>query len=252
MSKKVLITRTRKQSQPFADALEKAGFTPVFFPTISIDVVDDLRDLEEALRQIDSYDWVLFTSPNAVDVFFTQFPDIHFSETKVAAVGTKTAEELQERGIEVNLVPDEFDGEGLLVSLGDVKGKRFLLPRAKVARKILPDEIRKAGGILDEFAIYETVAAKPTAEEIEALREGVDAVTFTSPSTVRNFIKLAKEFDIDPFNLPLFACIGPVTEKAAREAGFSSVVMAETYTTDGLIEILKNTVPERKANEESL
>lgn len=239
---KVVVTRTREQSQPFADALAEAGFKPVFFPTIEIRPIDDWCGLDDALAQIDVYDWVLFTSPNAVDVFFTQFPDVVFYKVKVAAVGSKTAEALQARGVDVNLVPDEFVGEGLLKSLGNVKGKRFLLPRAKEARKILPDEIRKAGGILNEFAIYETVTATPTAEEIESLRAGVNVVTFTSPSTVKNFVKLAKAAKLDPLNLknnPLIACIGPVTEKAAREAGFSSIVMAETYTTDGLIDILK-------------
>jgi len=241
MSKKILITRTREQSQPFADALAEAGFEPVFFPTIEIRPVNDWRGLDDALAQIDVYDWVLFTSPNAVDVFFTQFPDVLFFKVKVAVVGTKTAEALQARGVDVNLIPDEFVGEGLLKSLGDVQGKRFLLPRAKEARKILPDEIRKAGGILDEFAIYETVTAAPTEEEIAALRTGVDVVTFTSPSTVKNFVKLAKAAKLDPLNLknnPLIACIGPVTEKAAREAGFSPIVMAETYTTDGLVDAL--------------
>lgn len=242
MMSKVLITRTRKQSQPFADALEKAGFEPVFFPTISIDVVDDLRALEEAVANIEKYDWVIFTSTNAVEVFFSQFPSPFRrgarGEVKIAAIGTKTAAKLKEKNVTVNLVPDDFVGEGLLKSLGDVKDKRFLLPRAKVARKLLPDEIRKAGGILDEFAIYETVAATPTAEEIASLRAGVDVVTFTSPSTVRNFVKLAKEAKLDPFDVPLFACIGPVTKKAAREAGFAPLVVAETYTTDGLVEML--------------
>ena len=114
--------------------------------------------------------------------------------------------------------------------------------------ELLPREIRKAGGILDEFAIYETVAAEPTKDELAALKSGVDVVTFTSPSTVNNFRKIIEEAGLDPLKLkgePLFACIGPVTEKAAREAGFSPIVMAETYTTDGLIEILENTVPER-------
>ena len=248
MSQKVLITRTRKQSQPFADALTEAGFKPVFFPAIAIRPVDDLSGLEEALEKINTYDWILFTSPNAVDVFFS--PPLASPEgrinpfPKIAAIGTKTAAKLKENGVEVNLVPDEFIGEGLLNSLGEVKGKRFLLPRAKVARKILPDQIRKAGGILDEFAIYETVAATPTPDEIESLRAGVDVVTFTSPSTVKNFVKLAKAAQLDPLHLPnhpLFACIGPVTEKAARELGFSPIVMAETYTTEGLIKMLKKT-----------
>ena len=239
---KVLITRTRKQSQNFADELKIAGFEPVFFPTIEIRPVDKLGELTIALENIDIYDWVLFTSSNAVDVFLEKFPASIISSVKVAAIGGKTGTRLEAAGVNINLVPDDFVGEGLLESLGDVNGKRFLLPRAKVARKILPQEIRKAGGSLDEFAIYETVVAEPTKEEYAALENGVDVVTFTSPSTVNNFRKLTKEAGLDPMKLkgePLFACIGPVTEKAAHDAGFTPIVMAETYTTDGLIEMLK-------------
>ena len=259
---KVLITRSREQSQPFADALTAAGFEPVFFPTIQIRPMDDLSALTNAVANIEKYAWVIFTSANAVDVFFENVIGRQFfrrsnlpademgtasqkdarSDVKVAAVGTKTAEALQARDVDVDFIPEEFVGEALFAGLDDVAGKWFLLPRAKVAREVLPQEIAKAGGIVHEIAIYETVTATPTDEEIKSLRAGVDVVTFTSPSTVKNFVKLIKEANLDPLNLPkkpIFSCIGPVTEKAAREEGFSPIVIAETYTTDGLIEVLK-------------
>lgn len=263
---KVLITRSREQSQPFAAALVEAGFEPVFFPTIAIRPVDDLSALDEAVANLETYAWVIFTSANAVDVFFSPplappeggrtspFPfwgKARMGATpKIAAVGTKTAEALQAHGVDVDFIPEEFVGEALFAGFGDVAGKWFLLPRAKVAREILPQEIAKAGGIVHEIAVYETVTADLDPDGLAALQAGVNIVTFTSPSTVKNFVKLAQSAGIDPLHLPsnpLIACIGPVTEKAAREAGFSPIVMAETYTTDGLIEkLLKH-----KGHEES-
>ncbi len=261
MPKKVLVTRTRKQSQPFADALAKAGFEPVFFPTIAIRPVDDWSAFEEAVANIAKYDWVIFTSTNAVGVFFrsplpywasppeggriSPFPPRGKARKgafpKIAAVGTKTAEALQSHGVDVDFAPEEFVGEALFAGLGDVAGKWLLLPRAKVAREVLPQEIAKAGGIVHEISIYETVTADLDPDGLAALQAGVDMVTFTSPSTVNNFVKLAQSAGFDPLHLPnnpLIACIGPVTEDAAREADFAPLLVAETYTTDGLIEIL--------------
>lgn len=261
---KVLITRSRKQSQPFATALTEAGFTPIFFPTIHIRPMEDLSALEKAIAAIEKYDWLIFSSVNAVDVFFSPpltssnggrispFPlrgakRFLFQKArkgafpKIAAIGSKTAHALQSRGVNVDFVPEKYVGESLLAGLGDLRGQWVLLPRAKVAREVVPQEIMRAGGIVHEIAIYETVQAEIDEVGLAALREGVDVVTFTSPSTVKNFVALAKSAGLDALNLPknpLIACIGPVTEKAARKAGFSSLVVAETYTTDGLIESL--------------
>ncbi len=259
---KILITRSRKQSKSFADALERASFTPIFFPTIRIRPMDDLSALEKAIEYIRAYDWVIFSSVNAVDVFFNSFPLKEKTSSRplwgraegggkprIAAIGSKTAASLRSRGVDVDFVPEKFVGESLLEGLGDVADKYFLLPRAKVARDLLPREILSAGGIVHEIAIYETVQAKIDAEGLSALREGVDAVTFTSPSTVKNFIALTRSAGLNPLRLPkkpLFACIGPVTGKAAREAGFAPLVVAKEYTTDGLVEILlKHRRPER-------
>ena len=245
---KVLITRPRKQAQTFADALEEAGFTPIFFPVIQIRAMDDLSALDEAMAQIDSYEWIIFSSTNAVDVFFDAVGAQHVAPLqlrlpKIAAIGSKTEASLRSRGVDADFVPKEYIGEAILAGLGDVQDKWILLPRAKVAREVVPQEITKAGGIVHEIAIYETVQAEIDAEGLSALRTGVDVVTFTSPSTVKNFVEITKAEELYPLNLPnnpFFACIGPVTEKAARDAGFSPIVVAETYTTDGLMDTLRN------------
>ena len=255
---KVLITRSRKQSQSFAKALAEVGFTPIFFPTIQIRPLEDLSALEKAIAEIEKYDWLIFSSTNAVEVFFNRFPSPfgrwgrgEGNAAKIAAIGSKTEASLRSRGVDVDFVPEKYVGESLLAGLVDLRGKWILLPRAKVAREIVPREIAKAGGIVHEIAVYETVQAEIDEEGLSAFRAGVDAVTFTSPSTVNNFVDLTKKAGLAPLHLPnnpLFACIGPVTEKAARKVGFSPIVVAEEYTTDGLIKALRNTQHEKRVS----
>ena len=243
---KVLITRPRKQSAGFGAALQMAGFEPVYFPVIEIRPVDDLSALDAALAEIGQYEWVVFTSVNGVEIVFDRIPAgtgvVHLSPSvKFAAVGKKTAEALRLRGIEPFFVPDEFTGDAMLPGLGDLRGKKVLLLRAEIARKALPDAIRVAGGVAHEIAIYHTLPAEVDAEGLSALKAGVDWLTFTSPSTALNFAQVCRQNGLDPLNLPgspQIVCIGPVTERAARDEGFAVDVVAVEYTTDGLIKAI--------------
>ena len=244
---KVLITRPRAQADDFAEKLRSAGFEPIFFPVIEICPVEDNGELAKAIENIQQYDWIVFTSANAVDVAYsltpTSLPKGEKQGIKVAAIGPKTAEALRKQNIEPDFIPDEYVGEAIMSGLGDVEGKWILLPRAEIARKELPEAISKAGGIAHEVIVYRTLPADVNMDELNALKSGVDVVTFTSASTVENFVALARQHKLDPLNLPnnpLFACIGPVTEEAAREAGFQNMVTAKEYTTDGLIEVIRN------------
>lgn len=244
---RVLITRPRAQSAEFAEQLRIAGFEPVHFPVIEIRPADDLSALKAALANIGRYAWVVFTSVNAVEVVFSVLSN-HLifekgQEVKVAAVGKKTADALRLRGSEPQLVPDEFVGEAIVPGMGELKGKHILLPRAEMGRAVLPEAIRAAGGIVDEITVYHTLPVKVDADGLDALRTGVDWVTFTSPSTVQNFSKMARQHKLDPLNLPgspKIACIGPITEKAAQDNGFVVTVTADEYTTDRLIEALSD------------
>lgn len=162
---------------------------------------------------------------------------------KVAAVGSKTEASLRSRGVAVEFVPEKYVGEAILPGLGDLNNKWILLPRAKIANEVLPQEILAAGGIVHEISIYQTLPTQPDKEGFSALRTGVNVVTFTSPSTVHNFIQLMRESDLDPFQLPgnpIFACIGPVTKEAAEKEGFTIEVMPEKYTVEGLVESLSD------------
>lgn len=239
--KRILITRPRAQADDFAEKLRLSGFEPIFFPVIEIQPIGNNVALERALAKLDCYDWLVFTSVNAVDVVFSQPHDGIFP--RIAAIGPKTAEALQARGITPDFVPEEYVAESILPGLGDLRGKWVLLPRAEIARKALPEAIFEAGGIPHEIAVYKTLPTQPDASGLAALRAGVDVVTLTSPSTVQNFIAIARQNRLDPLALPgrpLFACIGPITEQAAREEGLLNLVTAREYTTEGLIEVLSN------------
>jgi uroporphyrinogen III methyltransferase/synthase len=241
---KVLITRPRAQSASFGSALQMAGFEPVYFPVIEIRPADDLSALDAALAEIGKYAWVVLTSVNGVEIVAGKMKEERkFSAVKFAAVGKKTAEALRRHGIEPFFVPEEFTGEQIVPGLGDLRGKWVLLPRAEIARKQLPEAIVAAGGVAHEIAIYRTLPAQVDAKGLAALRAGVDWITFTSPSTVQNFAQVCRQNGLDPLSLPgnpKIACIGPVTEQAARYEGFEVAVTAAEYTIEGLIAVISD------------
>jgi uroporphyrinogen III methyltransferase/synthase len=243
---KVLITRPRAQADDFAEKLRLAGFEPIYFPVIEISPVAENAALDKAFHQLHRYAWVIFTSVNAVDAVFDRRSPLHLSsgvEVKFAAIGPKTAESLRMRGIKPDFVPQEYVAEAILPGLGNLNGKWILLPRAEIARKELPEAIIKAGGIAHEIIVYKTLPAKPDADGFAALKAGVNVITFTSASTVENFVAIMRQNKLEPLNLPnnpLFACIGPITEQAARSEGFENIVVAKEYTTEGLIEAITN------------
>lgn len=249
--KRILITRPRAQADGFAEQLSAAGFEPIFFPVIEIHPIENNVALERALAKLECYDWIVFTSINAVEVVFGNLNLRKWDKgigdrgagVRVAAIGPKTAEALQARGVTPDFVPEEYVAESILPGLGDLRGKWVLLPRAEIARKALPEAIAEAGGIPHEISVYQTLPVQPDVAGLAALKSGVDIITLTSPSTVQNFVAIAQQNGLDPLHLPgnpLFACIGPITEQAAREEGLSNLVVAREYTTEGLIEVIRN------------
>jgi uroporphyrinogen-III synthase len=165
---------------------------------------------------------------------------------RLAAIGPKTAAALERRGAAPHFVPEEYVAEAILPGLGDLNGRRVLLLRADLARPALALAINAAGGTADEIAAYRTLPAQPDPEGLEALRQGVDVITFTSSSTVRNFSALARCAGLNPLALPcrpLFACIGPITAGTAWTEGFPVGLVAGEYTTSGLIRALQGYEP---------
>ena len=256
---KILVTRPRAQADDFAEKLALAGFETIFFPVIEIQPIRDNVALDSALENLNCYEWMVFTSVNAVEVVFDAIARSdatertseeaglppHFTHSdpapKIAAIGPRTAAALQMRGVTPDFVPQKFVAEAILPGLGDLHGKWVLLPRAEIARKALPEAIVTAGGIAHEIPVYKTLPVQPDPNGLAALKSGVDVVTLTSPSTVQNFAAICRNQGLDPIDLPnnpWFACIGPITEQAAKEEGLSNLIVAREYTTEGLTEAI--------------
>jgi uroporphyrinogen-III synthase len=243
---RILVTRPQSQAGEFMDCLRQAGAHPIAFPVIQIQPVEDGNPLDAALRSLGDYNWVIFTSANGVQMVWQRLAELGLPgippSVRTAAIGPKTAAALQERQVQVNYIPSEYIAEAILPGLGDLQGKRVLLLRADLARPDLARLIEQAGAVADEIAAYRTTPAQPDSQALQALRQGVDIVTFTSSSTVRNFVELAGAAGLDVQHLPgkpLFACIGPITAATAAEFGLPVDIVATEYTTDGLLAALQ-------------
>jgi uroporphyrinogen III methyltransferase/synthase len=244
--KKIVITRSRSQAQEFAAKLANLGAAVIAFPTIKVMPMPSHQQLDEALRHLTDYDYLIFTSANAVKFFLERWETrprdlVVPAGLKVAAVGPATAKALEKAGWKIELIPAEHRAEALVESLlkAGVSGKKVLLPRALVAREVLPDELRAAGAEVDVIPVYQTVLEESGAGDMaELLRsKEVDVITFTSASTVKNFYRLLKD-KVDLIELlpkVKIACIGPVTAEEAGSLGIKVDIVAEEYTIDGLV-----------------
>ncbi len=245
--KGVVITRPEEQSGEFVERLLAEGARPILFPTIRIVPPENMDELDRAVAEIGTYDWIIFTSANGVRSLFRRLDEKggdlrDLKGVSIAAIGPATASLLARLGIRVDLVPDEFISEGVLAALGgkDMKGKRVLLPRAKVARDVIPKGLSKMGALVDVVTAYRTVNSGRKIEELEGLiGEGkVDVITFTSPSTIIHFMDIMGEDYKIPDSIRV-ACIGPVTVTAAKKLGIRVDIVQETYTVPGMVEAIK-------------
>ena len=253
-SKRVVVTRTRDQASELVNLLENYGAECLEYPTIALEPVASYEVLDRALAEIETYHWLVFTSINAVDYFFKRLfavaKDVRdLKGPKIAAVGRVTAEALAARGIKIDLLPEKFTGDGLadaMIKTG-VKGQRVLLPRALKAREVLTESLADAGADVTIAPVYQNVL--PTSSEGEELKKdirkalqdkSVDMVTFTSSSTVKNFVTL---LDIaTPAELQRLmsgvavAAIGPITAATAAQYGLHIDVQPAKYTIPDLVE----------------
>jgi uroporphyrinogen III methyltransferase/synthase len=247
--KRILITRSRAQSKRMAEKISKRGGDPILFPTIEILPPEDSKDLDASIRGIAEFDWVIFTSVNGVERFFQRFFEIredirHMAGPRIGAIGPVTASAIRNLGIKVDLLAREFVAEGVLAQFAgqDMHGKRFLIPRAEKAREVLPDGIAEMGGEVEVVSVYRTV--QPADSHIDNVRtmlenKEIDAVTFTSSSTVSHFVEMLRESDLSALlDGVVVASIGPVTSKTAGNLGLSVSVEASEYTIDGLVDAL--------------
>lgn len=231
--KRVLVTRSRQQAADFASRLREVGAVPVVFPVIAFESLPT-QPLVNALGKVHTYDWLIFTSVNAVDFFMAAYRQQQLPH--VAAVGSATLTKLEEEGIQVDFVPDIFTGKELARGLGDLDGQRILLPRARIGRPEIVDELRAQGADVEEIALYDTVPTPPSEETIMELEKGVDVITFTSPSSVRNFLGHAGNKAVSSLlRSAVIACIGPSTAEEAEANGLAVAVIPDEYTIGGLI-----------------
>ena len=237
--RRVVVTRAREQASELTSRLREAGAETVELPAIAItDPADGGAALRAAARQVGAYRWVVFTSARAVERFVPLLRDARsFGAASLAAIGPGTADALGARNLVADLVPPRFVAESLLESFprpspGPVR-QRVLLPRAAVARDVLPEGLRAAGWEVDVVEAYRAAPVPPDAATLAAVREA-DAITFTASSTVTNYLEAAGR-DAVP---PLVACIGPVTAATARAAGLAVDVVADVHTIDGLVAAL--------------
>ena len=272
--KRILVTRTREQASAFSERLRTLGAEPIEFPTIRIVPPSDWRELDRALlravQQPDAYAWIVFTSVNGVTITLDRLQALGYAPAQVqhiriAAIGPATAAALERYGLHATLVPNEYIAEsvasGLIAEASQrgtsLAGQTILLARAAEARRILVDSLRQAGAIVEEVAAYftETVSRDDAQGRavLDLLQQNqLDIITFTSSSTVRNFLSWLRSYASESNQLvshisAKVACIGPITAQTARELGLHVEIEASQFTIAGLAEAIVDYYQERKS-----
>ena len=267
--RRILVTRASEQAEAFSERLRALGAIPVEFATIRIVPPEDWEPLDDALRRLcvaGWYDWLVFTSVNGVRTCFERLHSLGYDapaigHVRTAAIGPATAAALARYGITADLVPGEYIAEGVAAALIDdarrrnqpLAGKRVLLARAAEARNVLVSELQGAGATVDVVAAYRTAAVSSDDEQgREVLRmleaRQLDILTFTSSSTVRNFMHWLRQCEAGGAGSlislalsnvrPKIACIGPITSQTAREFGLDVHIEAQEFTIAGLVEAI--------------
>lgn len=251
----VLVTRPQNQSSDLTRQLEERGATVIHCSTIEIGPPEGWEDIDRAIADIDSYDWLVFTSANGARFFFDRFEKVsrrafHRPVSQlICAIGPATARAIVSADTSVDLIVEDSRAEGVLRAILDrtggesaVRGLRFLLPCARHARDFLPVELRKLAAKVDVVEAYQTLKPNVDLESLFVLHK-IDAITFTSPSTVSNFAELVDTKLLAALaNDTLAACIGPVTAAAAMDHGFKRVVQAESANAEALAESIARSI----------
>ena len=260
--KRILVTRPKDQSMELVERLEALGAEAVEAPMIRILPPEDFAPLDEACARAGDFDWIVFSSVNAVDAFMERLlagpKDLRaLGGVRLCGVGPATAEQLEDYGLKVDLTPPEYRADAVLRVLsesGELRGLKILLPHADIGREVIAEELRKQGAEVTEVVAYRTVA-------VEADREGepdiyrmllersIDVVTFTSASAVRNFVRLlGAEPAADLLGTTVVACIGPVTAEAASQLNIQTTIQPSNYTIPALVDAIAKYVEVHKTS----
>jgi uroporphyrinogen-III synthase len=253
---RILVGRARHQAGALSAELRKLGASVLEIPFIEIRQPRSFNALDTALHNLHNYDWLILTSANGVESMWERLDKLSLTknmkafaggELRIAAIGPATKKAMEQRGMKVDVVPKEYVAESVVKSLRKrVKGKRVLLVRAKVARDVIPNELRKAGADVDVVEAYETVIPKTSRTRLRATfknpARAPHVVTFTSSSTVRNFAALLGKRPAN-FDNTQFASIGPVTASTLRELGLEVDIEASEFTVPGLVAAIVRNFP---------
>jgi uroporphyrinogen III methyltransferase/synthase len=243
--RRIVITRAREQAGELVQALTALGAEVVTAPAIRIEPLEDLEPLRVALANLERYQWIVFTSQNSVQIVFEQLPahtSSYLGKARVAAIGPATGDALSARGVPVDLLPEGYVAESLVAAIaseGDLRGARVLIPQAETARDTLAEGLRKLGAAVDVIPVYRTVPALGDGAALarEILAGRIDAITFTSSSTVHSFVQSvgAAAATCDRYRA---AVIGPITAATARDYGLPVAIEAVEHTAVGLVDAL--------------
>lgn len=241
--KTILITRAAAQSADLRKALETLGARVLECPSIEIAPVEDWTAVDQAIANLNSYQWLIFTSTNAVEHFMQRVLAKDVTCTvQVAAVGTSTARKVQDWLLTASLIPTTFRAEGLLEAFPqDLHGVRILLPRAETARELLPEELRRRGATVDVVTVYRTIKSEGGLADLRTLlaNETIHAVVFTSPSAVRSVSETLGDEGTALLSPIPIAVIGPIAREAVESVGLKAVVQPSKATVLNLVEAIE-------------
>jgi uroporphyrinogen-III synthase len=245
---RILVGRARHQADALSSGLRELGATVIELPFIEIRKPRSYKPLDSAIQNLGNYDWLILTSVNGVEAFWDRLKKVRRSKEnlrylKIAAIGPATCKAIEKRGLEVDVVPDKYIAESVVKSLRkQVAGKRILLARAKVARDVIPRELRQLGAKLDVVEAYETVVPQASRTKLRKVLQDPKlrphVITFTSSSTVKNFVALSGKTVWQNGPRPRLASIGPVTSSTLRELDLPVDIEAREYTIPGIIQAI--------------
>ncbi len=252
-NKTILITRSEDQADEFIELIKSRGGKAILFPTIKIADPDDWQECDRALENLNSFDGIIFTSRNAVEHFlqrlsFTKSRFNALSSKLIFAVGEKTKLLLEKNKLKINAIPENFTAESLAETIKtfNVRNRKFLFPRGNLGRDVIIEKLSVHGAQVKSVVVYKTEKAVPENlpwVEKELLAGNIDVVTFTSPSTIKNFFSLFSEETRTRFTkLTIFAVIGDVTAEALRKFGLEPAVIAKPSTIEGMVEGMERNI----------
>jgi uroporphyrinogen-III synthase len=266
---RVLVGRARHQAGVLSGELRKQGALVIEIPFIEIRKPRSFKPLDSSLRNLHAYDWLILTSVNGVEAMWERMSRLGLSldrsregqqsqgnRLRVAAIGPATKKAIEQRGTRVDVVPNEYVAESVVRSLkSKVKGKRVLLVRAKIARDVIPQELRRAGAQVDVVEAYETVVPRASRTRLQQVMNNPSRrphiVTFTSSSTVKNFVELLDARQSSKSRAAQLhgvqaASIGPVTSATLRDFGLPVQIAAKEFTIPGLVSAILSTVARQR------